>query len=812
MRRIHLARQRLACPTYLHRSPKYLMLSLLIICSQGSLVRSSEDSDRKDNWLGNIQRSAEERSLLFFHLFGSYLNRNRFPDRLDCDYDDPEKMQYCPPVAPPPKHIRMVDDGTTRQKRGKQRRNVETLPTKCLDNPEDPDCRLLDQVNVHRSTLFTSAGRKWPTAAPIATQEPTRDDCYGNMLDGRFCSSEQPTISEEPTIIQQPKTELPVAGLSSAPGYRKEPLKPSLSLPPHPEPTRHEPYNNYGDITRPPKPGRPIPPHYNATANFTKEPTTKFSESVNITKVSTPVPGARDKGNVTRGTQPVSGPTPIPVLSYDIHGEVTRRPTAQKTPTIQPTIEFGGPASIPRGTDETPTVQPGTPSVQPTAPRPTQIDESIQAPASITRSPTVEPGKPSISPTTGQPTFVETFEAPAAVTRRPSWPIPQPKLCYPEVVIVEEDFEGAGSANSWTGGSLSRREDGSQFLGLLGQGNSEIYQEFEIPLSANEEDPTEANSVTVQFSLYLLDKWTPPDKVFVVVNGISVDLGELESTSTGEPAAGEAGGITWESIPPKRGISIMKNETNVEKQHTILLTIPNDVMDNSKMTLSFQASTSKPISEESAGIDDLVITGFYECEESAAPSVPTVPTTAGPTMVATFEAPAAVTRMPTVEPGKPSISPTTGQPTFVETFEAPAAVTRRPSWPISQPKLCYPEVVIVEENFESAGSANSWTGGSLSRREDGSQFLGLLGQGNSEIYQEFEIPLSQMKKIQRGKLCNRSVFFVSLDKWTPPTRCLWWSMASVWTLEIWRAPALGAALEKRRHYLGEIPPNVASAS
>ncbi|CAB9501811.1 expressed unknown protein [Seminavis robusta] len=322
---------------------------------------------------------------------------------------------------------------------------------------------------------------------------------------------------------------------------------------------------------------------------------------------------------------------------------------------------------------------PSVPTV-PTTAGPTMI-ETFEAPAAVTRMPTVEPGKPSISPTTGQPTFVETFEAPAAVTRRPSWPTPGNKLCYPEVVIVEEDFESDGSVDSWTGGSVSRREDGSQFLGLLGQGNSQIYQEFEIPLSANEEDPTEANSVTIQFSLYMLDKWTPPDKVFVVVNGISVDLGELESTSTGEPASGEAGGITWESIPPNRGISIMKNETNVEKQHTILLTIPNEVLDNSKMTLSFQASASKPISEESAGIDDLVITGFYECEESAAPSVPTVPSTSGPTMIETFEAPAAVTRMPTVEPGKPSISPTTGQPTFVETFEAPAAVTMRPSWP-----------------------------------------------------------------------------------------------------------------------------------
>eukprot|EP00797_Seminavis_robusta_P003167 Sro119_g058050.2 (331) ;mRNA; r:46759-47935 len=319
---------------------------------------------------------------------------------------------------------------------------TEPLPMKCLDQPDDPDCRQLKQVIVPRSTLFTSAARKWPTAAPIATQEPTRDDCYGNMLDGRFCSSEQPTISEEPTVASMPKTELPVASLKSAPrGSKMAPTRAPTQAP-------RDKYVSAGTVEK----------------HRGESPTTN-----------------------TEGGRYVFRPTTLTIFS-DHGAKITHHPTP--------------PTSIPqRGDGNTTLIPTASPKLQ------------FAAPAVITRKPKATP-QPSILPST-----------------------------------QKEDFESAGSADSWTGGSLSKREDGSQFLGLLGQGNSEIYQEFEIPLSANEEDPKEANSVTVQFSLYLLDKWTPPDKVFVVVNGISVDLGELESTSTGS-RSGEAGHYLGEH-PPK---------------------------------------------------------------------------------------------------------------------------------------------------------------------------------------------------------------------------------------------------------------------
>jgi hypothetical protein len=69
------------------------------------------------------------------------------------------------------------------------------------------------------------------TSEGLATQEPTRDDCYGNMLDGRFCTSEQPTISEEPTVVMEPTHEIPPGDT----GFQEDDGAPIS-------------YTNYGDV------------------------------------------------------------------------------------------------------------------------------------------------------------------------------------------------------------------------------------------------------------------------------------------------------------------------------------------------------------------------------------------------------------------------------------------------------------------------------------------------------------------------------------------------------------------------------------
>ena len=70
----------------------------------------------------------------------------------------------------------------------------------------------------------------------------------------------------------------------------------------------------------------------------------------------------------------------------------------------------------------------------------------------------------------------------------------------------------------------------SQFLGQLGAGNESTSKTVAVPLSSGP-TPVEADRVTIVFSLYQIDNWSPADKFFVVINGIAIDLGEMDSTS-----------------------------------------------------------------------------------------------------------------------------------------------------------------------------------------------------------------------------------------------------------------------------------------
>lgn len=187
----------------------------------------------------NLSGDIERKTLLFYRQFGMYLNRNKSRHnyqqqtndekqemetmRLDCDYDDPLKIQYCPPIVNPPSHYVMQQRQRQRRRRRSIRRrriedtisetpktrNLDDLvvaPTTCLDSPSDPECRqLFQQSHVPGALLYTgyiydmptgSTVTSIPSSSPFASVEPTRDDCYGMMVDGRFCrqASSMPSV------------------------------------------------------------------------------------------------------------------------------------------------------------------------------------------------------------------------------------------------------------------------------------------------------------------------------------------------------------------------------------------------------------------------------------------------------------------------------------------------------------------------------------------------------------------------------------------------------------------------------------------
>jgi hypothetical protein len=91
--------------------------------------------------------------------------------------------------------------------------------------------------------------------------------------------------------------------------------------------------------------------------------------------------------------------------------------------------------------------------------------------------------------------------------------------CVPEVVLENEDFEGAAStvAAEWASGSTTDAFGFSEFLGRLGSGSEEMSKTIIVPRSSGP-DQMEADRVTIEFALYQIDDWTPDDKFFVKIN------------------------------------------------------------------------------------------------------------------------------------------------------------------------------------------------------------------------------------------------------------------------------------------------------
>ena len=136
-------------------------------------------------------------------------------------------------------------------------------------------------------------------------------------------------------------------------------------------------------------------------------------------------------------------------------------------------------------------------------------------------------------------------------------------------VCVDEDFEGASStvAAEWSAGSTTDAVGFSEFLGRLGSGSEVMSQAITVPRSSGP-DKMVADQVTIEFSVYQIDQWTAGDKFYVEVNGISIDIGEMETTSTSVPESGTESGIAWERQTIQQG-SDLGFGVDLDKKHVV---------------------------------------------------------------------------------------------------------------------------------------------------------------------------------------------------------------------------------------------------
>jgi len=201
-----------------------VLLVVVLLCSV-SYRAKADLSGGVLSFLRGLEEAVEQRTLWFYRFFGSNLHASKWNLAKDCDYDDPNKIQFCPPAVNPVMYANPNLPGGGG--------SGKSIPSKCLEDPDDPDCGDLRQLLTNEgfpgmnslafNPFATGAGDKFggggaPTTTsfvsdyPVesqATQGPTKDWCYGNMKkyhknspNGKYCISEMPSVSLEPS--QQP--------------------------------------------------------------------------------------------------------------------------------------------------------------------------------------------------------------------------------------------------------------------------------------------------------------------------------------------------------------------------------------------------------------------------------------------------------------------------------------------------------------------------------------------------------------------------------------------------------------------------------
>jgi hypothetical protein len=177
------------CLTNLKMLTVMRLLSVVVALSCVGAGEGGGVSDTLSYFLQTMPGVIERKSLTFFSHFGANLNRNRKEGRLECDYDDPAKRSMCPPIVSNPFPPSMMKKSGADEKA--MLANLKQLITKCLENPDDPDCRQLDTDASTRGLQASGT----PTPAPVnaATGVPTMTPAAANVPTAITSTNTAPT-------------------------------------------------------------------------------------------------------------------------------------------------------------------------------------------------------------------------------------------------------------------------------------------------------------------------------------------------------------------------------------------------------------------------------------------------------------------------------------------------------------------------------------------------------------------------------------------------------------------------------------------
>ena len=202
-----------------------LVLFLLLSSPHGA---NAEFGGGVLGFLRNLEFAVEKRTLWFYRFFGANLHPSKLNLAKDCDYNDVEKIRFCPPALNPamygdvnPNLAVNPNVAATTKTSGDMGGTAEkSLPSKCLEDPDDPECREFRDLQSPGNSPPVAAPGTWVTDFPVgavSTAAPTKDMCYGNMAKNpKFCNSEMPSVSTEPS--EQPTGFPPLSQPGERPG------------------------------------------------------------------------------------------------------------------------------------------------------------------------------------------------------------------------------------------------------------------------------------------------------------------------------------------------------------------------------------------------------------------------------------------------------------------------------------------------------------------------------------------------------------------------------------------------------------------
>ncbi|WP_108260187.1 SdrD B-like domain-containing protein [Mangrovicoccus ximenensis] len=181
--------------------------------------------------------------------------------------------------------------------------------------------------------------------------------------------------------------------------------------------------------------------------------------------------------------------------------------------------------------------------------------------------------------------------------------------CTETVTIAAETFQSG--AYGWNVCTTSYDPDLGKYLGNFGR--------CEYP-SKTFEVPADAESVKVAFDLYVIDSWDG-EHMYVKVEDTVVDLGSFGWWFAVGHREGEIGGIKF-AVDTVKGPTHLTGQDcydyNKDQIVHVTLDVPAAKIQGNDMTLTFGSSLDEARSNESFGLDNVVITAEIPCETDPA--------------------------------------------------------------------------------------------------------------------------------------------------------------------------------------------------